>query len=146
MTRFSEKRKGFNAGEGTGSNEDMYSRGNEMGGIKIRDNQYRGIREGARNRKKKRAEKGYNKAMARQEQGKKLSNRQQRLMDEHQYNLDRQKELEAGRAGNRAVRKARKSKSLQPGAKTDANPVSACLLYTSPSPRDGLLSRMPSSA
>ena len=25
-------------------------------------------------------------------------------------------------------------------------PVSACLLYTSPSPRDGLLSRMPSSA
>ena len=25
-------------------------------------------------------------------------------------------------------------------------PVQACLLYTSPSPRDGLLSRMPSSA
>ena len=27
-----------------------------------------------------------------------------------------------------------------------ANPNYACLLYTSPSPRDGLLSRMPSSA
>ena len=26
------------------------------------------------------------------------------------------------------------------------NPISSCLLYTSPSPRDGLLSRMPSSA
>lgn len=125
MTRFSKKRKGIDFGEGTGSNEDMYSRGNEMGGIKVRDNQYRGVREGARNRKKKRAEKGYNKAIERQQQGKKLSNRQQRLMEEHEYNLGRQKELEAGRAGNRAVRKARKSKSLQPGAKTDANPVSA---------------------
>ena len=27
-----------------------------------------------------------------------------------------------------------------------APPAAACLLYTSPSPRDGLLSRMPSSA
>ena len=27
-----------------------------------------------------------------------------------------------------------------------ANPYGGCLLYTSPSPRDGLLSRMPSSA
>ena len=26
------------------------------------------------------------------------------------------------------------------------DPLTACLLYTSPSPRDGLLSRMPSSA
>ena len=30
--------------------------------------------------------------------------------------------------------------------KTLASPNYACLLYTSPSPRDGLLSRMPSSA
>ena len=30
--------------------------------------------------------------------------------------------------------------------KTDDKPFTACLLYTSPSPRDGLLSRMPSSA
>ena len=29
---------------------------------------------------------------------------------------------------------------------SDMSKVSACLLYTSPSPRDGLLSRMPSSA
>ena len=28
----------------------------------------------------------------------------------------------------------------------DINPLIGCLLYTSPSPRDGLLSRMPSSA
>ena len=38
---------------------------------------------------------------------------------------------------------------LEQGAKvmfTDINQVKFCLLYTSPSPRDGLLSRMPSSA
>ena len=28
----------------------------------------------------------------------------------------------------------------------DGSPIRSCLLYTSPSPRDGLLSRMPSSA
>ena len=33
-----------------------------------------------------------------------------------------------------------------PAARTAAVAVAACLLYTSPSPRDGLLSRMPSSA
>ena len=32
------------------------------------------------------------------------------------------------------------------GIKVDDAPFIACLLYTSPSPRDGLLSRMPSSA
>ena len=31
-------------------------------------------------------------------------------------------------------------------SRTEANDADACLLYTSPSPRDGLLSRMPSSA
>ena len=31
-------------------------------------------------------------------------------------------------------------------AKVVAEPLENCLLYTSPSPRDGLLSRMPSSA
>ena len=30
--------------------------------------------------------------------------------------------------------------------KKDGTPYNTCLLYTSPSPRDGLLSRMPSSA
>ena len=29
---------------------------------------------------------------------------------------------------------------------TGVSPIRTCLLYTSPSPRDGLLSRMPSSA
>ena len=32
------------------------------------------------------------------------------------------------------------------GGKVTAEVISHCLLYTSPSPRDGLLSRMPSSA
>ena len=32
------------------------------------------------------------------------------------------------------------------GAAADSSEAEACLLYTSPSPRDGLLSRMPSSA
>ena len=32
------------------------------------------------------------------------------------------------------------------GVRTGAYPPNSCLLYTSPSPRDGLLSRMPSSA
>ena len=35
---------------------------------------------------------------------------------------------------------------VRPGTKTGRPDVGACLLYTSPSPRDGLLSRMPSSA
>ena len=33
-----------------------------------------------------------------------------------------------------------------PEGEAPAEPMSDCLLYTSPSPRDGLLSRMPSSA
>ena len=37
-------------------------------------------------------------------------------------------------------------KTNQPKAALRYNKVSSCLLYTSPSPRDGLLSRMPSSA
>ena len=35
---------------------------------------------------------------------------------------------------------------LVQAARSEANEIKACLLYTSPSPRDGLLSRMPSSA
>ena len=38
-----------------------------------------------------------------------------------------------------AIEKARQAKEA-------ADKAAACLLYTSPSPRDGLLSRMPSSA
>ena len=32
------------------------------------------------------------------------------------------------------------------GARNERKEINGCLLYTSPSPRDGLLSRMPSSA
>src|SRR5664279_598765 len=35
---------------------------------------------------------------------------------------------------------------ISESADTDSRPFKRCLLYTSPSPRDGLLSRMPSSA
>ena len=35
---------------------------------------------------------------------------------------------------------------LVAGGQANAGPPLGCLLYTSPSPRDGLLSRMPSSA
>ena len=38
------------------------------------------------------------------------------------------------------------SKLHLPGFVENADKIKACLLYTSPSPRDGLLSRMPSSA
>ena len=37
-------------------------------------------------------------------------------------------------------------KTLGGGVQAEAMEIFACLLYTSPSPRDGLLSRMPSSA
>src|SRR5680860_737771 len=36
--------------------------------------------------------------------------------------------------------------NLDPDTRAEADTLFACLLYTSPSPRDGLLSRMPSSA
>ena len=36
--------------------------------------------------------------------------------------------------------------SARGNALDDGSPNNGCLLYTSPSPRDGLLSRMPSSA
>ena len=41
------------------------------------------------------------------------------------------------------IREARAEVAL---AEAEMNPTDTCLLYTSPSPRDGLLSRMPSSA
>ena len=36
--------------------------------------------------------------------------------------------------------------AIRPAVQADKGDVELCLLYTSPSPRDGLLSRMPSSA
>ena len=41
---------------------------------------------------------------------------------------------------------AMESEELKTGFARDIVLMKACLLYTSPSPRDGLLSRMPSSA
>ena len=124
MTRFKDKLKGFDAGENTGSNKDIYSKGREVGGVNVRDSQYSGVREGARNRKKARAERQAAKVAARSAEGKKVSARQQRLADEHQYNVDRQAEVKAGLASKKQAALAAKSESLKPGAKTDANPTS----------------------
>ena len=115
------KQKGFNAGNGTGSSNPLKM---NIGGVEVRDSQYSGIKSGARKRKKNRAEKAYKKAMANLEEGKELSTRQKRLMEEHQYNLDRQAEIDAGRESKKEAKKARYSKSLRPGAKTDANSTS----------------------
>ena len=47
----------------------------------------------------------------------------------------------------RAPRANNNNQNRKPGAPAPAaSAPQACLLYTSPSPRDGLLSRMPSSA
>ena len=58
------------------------------------------------------------------------------------------KEIE--RAFDSAIRqidtKRKKIDAIGVKTKSLVNKVNACLLYTSPSPRDGLLSRMPSSA
>ena len=48
-------------------------------------------------------------------------------------------ETEVKRIESRAIAKLRRTGKLD-------KYIGACLLYTSPSPRDGLLSRMPSSA
>ena len=51
------------------------------------------------------------------------------------------------RAGVAAYRRANPGSKLKTAVTGKVKPGSkACLLYTSPSPRDGLLSRMPSSA
>ena len=59
--------------------------------------------------------------------------------------------IAAAAAEEKAARKAaKKPVFVEPEAVTDeaalADGAEVCLLYTSPSPRDGLLSRMPSSA
>jgi hypothetical protein len=116
------KQKGFNAGEGTGSSNPLKR---EIGGVEIRDSQYRGVRGNAKQRKLKRAKKGYNKARARLEEGKTLTKRQQRLMEEHQYNLDRQAEIKAGRESRQAASKARFSQARRDATGiTEANPTS----------------------
>ena len=49
-------------------------------------------------------------------------------------------------AANTADSNAPKPALARPGTQKLRTPADTCLLYTSPSPRDGLLSRMPSSA
>ena len=58
------------------------------------------------------------------------------------YNQESGK-LRFGTAGSERMRI---NSSGQVGVNRDTDPLNGCLLYTSPSPRDGLLSRMPSSA
>ena len=50
------------------------------------------------------------------------------------------------RCGEALFSQARERREVQYGIAVARAAVSTCLLYTSPSPRDGLLSRMPSSA
>jgi hypothetical protein len=95
-----------------------------VGGVDVRDSQYRGVRSEVAARRKKRAKRVADKALSRKVEGKRVSKRQQRLMDENQYNVDRQSEIRAGRKSERAAKQARQSESLRPGAKTDANSVS----------------------
>ena len=56
----------------------------------------------------------------------------------------RDKELAASRAKSALLAEIERAKSVE--AAPEPETLSSCLLYTSPSPRDGLLSRMPSSA
>ena len=49
-----------------------------------------------------------------------------------------------GRMGQQIIKSAKSDKNFKLIALTESRKI--CLLYTSPSPRDGLLSRMPSSA
>jgi hypothetical protein len=96
-----------------------------IGGVEIPDSQYKGVRGKVAARRKKRAKRVADKALSRQVEGKRVSKRQQRLMDENQYNVDRQEIISKARKGKKAATQARKSESLKPGAKTDANSVSA---------------------
>ena len=59
-----------------------------IGGVDVRDSQYRGIRSEVAARRKKRAKRVADKALSRKVEGKRVSKRQQRLMDEDQYNHD----------------------------------------------------------
>ena len=58
-----------------------------------------------------------------------------------QYEKLKEEELEETK-----TKKKKKAKKSKPDVNELIKNVSICLLYTSPSPRDGLLSRMPSSA
>ena len=59
------------------------------------------------------------------------------------YEDERETKLEDGGVANDTPEKPVEQPAVQGSDKQESN---SCLLYTSPSPRDGLLSRMPSSA
>ena len=61
-------------------------------------------------------------------------------MNKEEYDLFQSKVKESGRTQQEVVIKAIADLKIASTEEVD------CLLYTSPSPRDGLLSRMPSSA
>ena len=63
---------------------------------------------------------------------------------EHILNLEQVKKYYGGNSGN--ITKAVDGISMYVDKGEFVAIMGACLLYTSPSPRDGLLSRMPSSA
>ena len=52
----------------------------------------------------------------------------------------------ASKKANEEIKKLSKQLMMSRVNKNPTNQTDSCLLYTSPSPRDGLLSRMPSSA
>ena len=82
-----------------------------IGGVDVRDSQYRGVRSEVAARRKKRAKRVAEKALSRKVEGKRVSKRQQRLMDENQYNVDRQAEIKAGRKSQRAADAARRGQA-----------------------------------
>ena len=55
-------------------------------------------------------------------------------------------ELELANLKDQALRAMADAENVKKRAEREVAAAKTCLLYTSPSPRDGLLSRMPSSA
>ena len=71
-----------------------------------------------------------------------------RNFDSAAWDREKQNAMLSGTYARFTQNPAMKHHLLSTGNKrlAKANPLDPCLLYTSPSPRDGLLSRMPSSA
>ena len=84
---------------------------------------------------------------AEREEGEDIPTLQGRLAKGKGAKRGRQVDIEPGRAipGESKQTEIHHAQELASGD-ADKNNIYTCLLYTSPSPRDGLLSRMPSSA
>ena len=67
-----------------------------------------------------------------------------KIMDMGKYKYDAQKKANLAKKKQKII--ALKEIKMRPVTETHDYEFKVCLLYTSPSPRDGLLSRMPSSA